>query len=409
MTKLELIDKKIELRNLGMSMIETAEKESRELDKLETEKFEEIRNQISNLNNDILNADKELETEKRNLLKNNKQIHMNKNFSVVNAIRCKLNGVAFDKETADVINETSNEMRNAGLNINGITIPAFELRASGSELQATLDDEHGQKTINDDYRGLLYPLYQDDILSNFTWMTGLRGNVKIARYTGLNKSKWEAELTNAEENTAKFDAITATPKRLCTTITISKQLLLQSSEDVESIVRTDIVNSIRQKLQETLFSATAATTTVPGGIFVDASALTNLDYDTLTKVEEDVEAANFKGVTKYIINPTIKQVLRTTLMTTGVGTPSGYLFNNNEVLGQPTIVSNAIDGMVYGDLASIVIAQWGAIDLQVENLPLQDAIRITANAYFDIINRQPYDGKKKTVAKTLKCYTYTPA
>lgn len=74
-------------------------------------------------------------------------------------------------------------------------------------------------------------------------MTGLTGNLSIPRLTG-GAAAWEAENGDANDFGASFDAVTMSPKRLAAYQAMSKQLLIQSTYDVEQIIRGDMVRAI---------------------------------------------------------------------------------------------------------------------------------------------------------------------
>ena len=63
------------------------------------------------------------------------------------------------------------------------------------------------------------------------------------------------------------------------------------------------------------------------------------------------------------------------------------VFANGEVDGTPALcTSNVKDKMfAYGDFSQYIIAQWGNIDLTVDNVTLaaNGQIRLVVNAYFD--------------------------
>ena len=101
-----------------------------------------------------------------------------------------------------------------------------------------------------------------------------------------------------------------------------------------------------------------------------------------------------------------KAVLRTKPLEQGAG--AGFIFQNNEILGNPVTVTTDAKGILVGDLKSIVICQWGGLDLVVDPYTLAgfDALKLTVNAYFDIVKRYPLtgEGDSATEVKLVNAY-----
>ena len=395
MNKLELINKKLELRKEAESMLNSAKTEKRELNKVEDQKFEEIRKQMKEIDEEISKIEKNLEAEKRNA-DEMKHINNKRNmakYSILNAIRSQVNGSQMDEATANAVKIATEENRAAGLSADGIVIPAFETR--DGDLVAKVK-ANGGETVATELDGLLTPLYDNQVLGQFTWMTGLKGNVAIPRMTAGNVG-WADEIAEASQSANTFDSVTLSPKRLTAYVNISKQLILQSNESIEAVVRQDIVNALNDKLQKTLLGDGAASATQPAGIFNGADALTKVDFASLVNIEEEIEEANTVA-TGYVINPYVKAQGRQTLKSEAV---AGYLFDNGQLLGQSTAVTNAAKGIVYGNLKDFVIGQWGNIELTVDpyTRAKNGEVQIVINAYFDAVKRREDTIVAKTVAK----------
>lgn len=395
MNKLELINKKLELRAEAEKMLNAAKTEKRELNKDEDAKFDEIRKQMAEIDEQIKDIEKQLEDEKRNA-DEMKHINNKRNmakYSILNAIRSKVNGSQMDEATALAVQIATEENRAAGLACDGIVIPAFETRDASTMVAKV--DANGGYTVATDLQGLLTPLYDNQVLGQFTWMTGLRGNIDIPVMTGSNVG-WADEIAEAEKTANTFSHVTLQPKRLTAYLNISKQLILQSNESIEAVVRQDIVNALNDKLQKTLLGDASVSATQPAGIFNGASDA-SMNFSALVAIEEDIEEANTVA-TGYIINPYVKATGRTTLKSANV---AGYLFENGQLLGQPTAVTNASKGIVYGNLKDFVIGQWGNIELTVDpyTRAKNGEIQIVINAYFDAVKRRNGTIVAKKIAK----------
>ena len=413
MNRIELIDKKLDTRSKAQKLINKAKAEKRRLNKTELQKFEALRNEMKSIDEEIRSLDNKLTVENRNMKQNKKDnIAM---FSITNVIRSKVDNTPLDERTQNAINGAAQQLRDAGLSIAGVAIP-LEVRdastitniagpISGDELNVTVSQTQGASTVHKDYQNILAPVFSANVLSEFDTLTGLVGEVAIPRYNGAS-AFWKGELKKADSTTLQYDEILATPKRLTAYIDISKRLLMQSSEAVETHVREQIVNAVTRKLQQTILGDGAGDANTPAGLFAAANLTagqTITTYAGLVNIEKLAEKENVTDHLGYIINPDIKATLRTTLMSEVAG--AKYIYDNNEVLGQHTVVSNDAKGLIFGDLKQIVICQWGALDMVVDpyTLAQYDAVRVTVNAYFDVINRAPLsgEGKNKTVQKNI--------
>ena len=129
MDSVELIDKKNQLKIQAEAIIGNAEKESRKLDDDEKAKFEALKNQMDEVDNEIRKINEKLnkETNKRNM----------ENFSLLKAINDIANNRQLDERSQEVVNEGISEMRKSGLSYSGqIVLPVTEARA---DVQATVE------------------------------------------------------------------------------------------------------------------------------------------------------------------------------------------------------------------------------------------------------------------------------
>ena len=175
--------------------------------------------------------------------------------------------------------------------------------------------------------------------------------------------------------------------RIATTVTISKQLLIQSSEDVESYVRDLMIKSISAKLQSTLLGKEAATTTKPAGLFAGTIAdAGDMTWERLVGMETALATANADITNaKYIMHPALFGKGKTTLRAEGV---SGFLVEGNPAMTNSYLIerTNAIAkglqtgadeyGIAFGNWNDYFIGQWGALDITVDNITLASSAQI---------------------------------
>ena len=77
-----------------------------------------------------------------------------------------------------------------------------------------------------------------------TVISGLVGNVEIPRQTGASTTYWLAENGAPTESNATFDKVSLKPKTIGALSSISRNLLLQSSMNVEAFVRNELAVSL---------------------------------------------------------------------------------------------------------------------------------------------------------------------
>lgn len=371
--KIELIEQRIQLKKKAEGILSSGESEKRTLNEDEKKLFEEIRSQIADIDKQISDIDKSLAEEKRQIeteTKSKENIQDMKKINLTSEIRARIDNPS----------------------LGNITVPAFEKR----DYTVTGDEgAKGGETVETVVEGLLTPLYDNQVLGNFTWLTGLQGDVKIPAMAG-NTVAWEGETTEADKTDSAITSVVLQPKRLSAYVDISKQLLLQSNANIEAVIRQDLINALNDKLQKTFLGNEAGSATKPAGLFVGAGAIDAVDFASIVAIEQAAEESNVTP-TGYIINPAIKADARQAVKAAGQG---GFLFENGELDGMPTAVTNAAKGILFGNLKDFVIGQWGDVEVVVDQYTRATfgEIRLVINAYFDGKVRRAESIVAKTVA-----------
>lgn len=318
--------------------------------------------------------------EKRNNINNTKNIHM-KNFSLIKAINDVVNNRNINEDALNVIEMGATEMRKSGLSYSGqIQLPVEE---RGVAVAATVATD-GKEIVATDKLNILEPLRGKSILAEAgaTFLTGLVGNISIPNYTG-STCGWKGELEAADNGKGTFGSVELSPKRLTAYIDISKQFLTQDSVGAEEMLRSDIVNALIAKLEQTIFGDALGDTTKPAGIFNGAQVVAP-SYAGVC----DAEAAltDYLGDKRFVMSPTAKSSFKQTTIS-GEKSDLRLLMQGNEVDGYPVSSSSNVvtGGYAFGDFSELVVAQWGGIDIVVDpyTLATKNAIRLVINAFFD--------------------------
>lgn len=315
--------------------------------------------------------------------------NMTKKFSLIKAINDVTNNRSLDEVAKEVVRKGVEEMRKSGLAIAGsIQLPVMEnadeeVRANGVLAQTA---GAGAENIATEKLDILEPLRANMVMSQAgaTYLTGLVGNISIPAYTGSNVA-WAGETAAAANGAGDWSEIKLQPHRLTAYVDVSKEFLLQDSNDAEAMLRRDIIAAIGNKLESTILGADAGTDEKPAGLFDGVTAMTTaVKFGDIVDAEAELDAANVSGAYTYILSPKAKAALRTLSKDAGSGR---FVLEDGEIEGSKALVSSnvAAKGLVVGDFTDYVIAQWGAIDLVVDNYTkaTEGKVRLVVNAYFD--------------------------
>ena len=309
---------------------------------------------------------------KRNITK------MNKKFSLIKAIRSVANGQPQDSITKAVLAAGAKEMRSSALNYTGqIQLPG-EARAS-----ITVDVE-GEDVVATDLFDIVKPIQNRNVMAQAgaKFITGLVGDVQ---YPVMSKGAvtWEGETATANAGEPTFTNVKLTPKRLTAVVALSKQMLAQDSVGVENAVREEIINAVNAKLESTILGDAEGSTTQPAGL-LNGTPVSITNFAGICDLEAGLDGVEGYGEPKYIVSPKAKAALRGMAK----GTKSTQLvFEDGEIDGTEAFCTAhlADKNLVYGDFGQYVIAQWGAIDITVDNVTLaaEGQVRLVVNCYFD--------------------------
>ena len=324
--------------------------------------------------------------------RNNQTINstiMTKKFSLIKAINDVTNNRSLDDVAKEVVRKGVEEMRKSGLAIAGsIQLPVMEnadeeVRANGVLAQTA---GAGMENIATEKLDILEPLRANMVMSQAgaTYLTGLVGNISIPAYTGSNVA-WAGEVAAAANGAGDWSEIKLQPHRITAYVDVSREFLIQSSNDAEAMLRRDIIAAIGNKLEATILGADAGTDEKPEGLFNGVTAMTTaLKFGDIVDAEAELDSANVTGAYTYILSPKAKAALRTLSKDAGSGR---FVLEDGEIEGSKALVSSNVTakGFVVGDFSDYVIGQWGAIDLVVDNYSksTEGKVRLVVNAYFD--------------------------
>lgn len=409
MNSLEIKDKKAQLKLRANEIIDLAKKEVRDLTPDEQDEITGIKDQIKSLNDELKALEDRLanlrfdecekedepkdneekiedtpsendeDEEKENKSNSNIRRQMKKSFSLVRAIRNIANNQTLNDVDAAVIAAGNKEARKAGLSVQGqIQLPT-ETRAA-----VTVAAE-GEDVVATDLYDILTPLRAKNVLAQAgaKFMGNLVGNVQVPVMSKSNVT-WEGEVASAKDGAGSFSHVTLSPKRLTAYVDISKQMIAQDSVDVENAIRTDLVNAINSKIEETILGNAAGSNTQPEGIFNTIVPTAVSDFAGICGKEAEIEDANVIGECKYILSNKAKAVLRSMAKSSK---STQLVYENGSVDGTQALNTSNVAGKnyVYGDFSNLAIGSWGGVDLTVDpyTKAADGQIRLVVNMYVD--------------------------
>ena len=278
---------------------------------------------------------------------------------------------------------------------NGIVVPNEVLRR---DLTAGVPSAGGNLVANELLAGSFIELLRNRMAmmqAGVTMLTGLQGNISVPRQSSAATAYWVGEGGSPTESQQGIDQINMTPKTIGAFVDYSRRLLLQSSIDVEVMVRADIVRVIALELDRAAIYGTGSANQPLGLVNttgIGSQTITNSGtFAEYIGMETDVAVANADaGAMRYIINATTRGALKSTSI---VGTEARFVYENDEINGYPVIVSNQLQSndALFGDFSQFVVGMWSGLDLTVDPYAGATAgtVRIIALQDVDYAVRQP--------------------
>jgi HK97 family phage major capsid protein/HK97 family phage prohead protease len=280
---------------------------------------------------------------------------------------------------------------------NGIVVPNEVLRR---DLTAGLPSAGGNLVADQLLSGSFIDLLRNRLAlagAGVTVLTGLQGNISIPRQSSASTAYWVGENVAPTESQQAVDQVNMTPKTVGAYVDYSRRLLLQSSIDVEGMVRNDLTRVIALELDRVGLYGTGSSNQPLGLINttgIGSQTITTYGtFDEYIGMETDVATANADaGSLRYIINAAARGALKSTAKSSSA-VAAGFVFENNEINGYPAIVSNQLQNndAVFGDFSMMIMGMWSGLDLTVDPYAGATAgtVRIIALQDVDFAVKQP--------------------
>ena len=279
---------------------------------------------------------------------------------------------------------------------NGIVIPNEVLRR---DLVVGTSTAGGNLVSADLLSGSFIDLLRNRMAmmqAGVTMLSGLQGNISIPRQQSAASAYWVGEGASPTESQPAIDQVNMTPKTVGAYVDYSRRLLLQSSIDVESMVRSDLAKVIALELDRAAIYGTGSSNQPLGLVNTTGiGSQTISTFGTFAEyigMETDVATANADaGALRYIINAAARGVLKSTEKS---ATSTGqFVYADDQINGYPVIVSNQLQSndCLFGDFSQFVVGMWSGLDLTVDPYAgsTSGTVRIIALQDVDYAVKQP--------------------
>lgn len=285
----------------------------------------------------------------------------------------------------------------------GLMIPPDILNRHQRDLNVTVNATGGAATVATDLlAGQFIDLLRNQSVVNrmgATMLTDLQGNIAIPRQTGSGTAYWIAtEGGDPTESDQTIDQVPMSPKTLGAFTDYTRQVLKQSSIDIEAFIQNDLRAVMALAIDSAALYGSGAggqptglanVTGVNAVAFATAGAPT---YPEIVELETAIAVDNADaGTTQTVVNPTMRGTLKTTQKFSGTnGSP---VWEGTTLNGYNATVSNQVNAndIIHGDWSNLLIGMWGGLDLMVDPFThsTSGTVRIVTLQSMDIAVRNP--------------------
>ena len=289
--------------------------------------------------------------------------------SLLRVLQAGVEGRALAGAELEYAQETE---RRTGRKAQGVFVPmsALERRVNTTTSAAEL--------VPTDHRGDLYiqPL-RNRLLARrlgVRVLSGLHGNVSIPKHgTGVSTG-WVAENSAVPESNIDPTNVTLTPKHAGGVTEMSRQLIMQSSPDVEQLIRDDFMAVLAQAIDSALIKGGGANE--PSGVLstvgIQTANLATLSWANVLAMKAKAELANVDA-SSWLFNPSVAAKLAGAEKSANTGI---YLLGDDgKMAGIQSWSTNQVPNnatpdpdtgiAILGDWSQVLLGIWSEVDILV--------------------------------------------
>jgi HK97 family phage major capsid protein len=263
----------------------------------------------------------------------------------------------------------------SGIQSTGVAIP---LSMFSRDLSVTSNGQLVETQVEKTLAENLQP-YSVVARAGGTFIEGIKGNLTFPRIATTALPGWVPEQTAASGNSTTFSIASLAPKTLQSSITISRQLIAQSSPAVEELIMKQLKRSVGTSLDAAAFNGRGVTTfNEPLGILNwQENSTSAFDYNKraagvtfattnaptwseVLALPYNVEASNVEPDTSccFVTSPLGKNRLQKTQKATSF--PIMIWGDDDTIGGKRAFATNNVNSnqLIYGKFESLLIAIW---------------------------------------------------
>jgi len=223
------------------------------------------------------------------------------------------------------------------------------------------------------------------------FLGGLQGNVAIPSQSGGATAYWVSENGQTTKTALTFGQVSLSPHRLSAVSALSKELIAQSSVDVEGLVREDFARILAIAIDAAALNGSGSSNQ-PTGV-LNTSSIGSVTFGAaatwakMIDFETQVANANaLNGNPAYVISPNTRAKLKAAAKI-GSTYPT-FIYEDGNINGYKTATTLqcSSDKVYFGNWNDLIIADWVGMDVVVDPYSLADQyqIKITVNMLADI-------------------------
>ena len=207
-----------------------------------------------------------------------------------------------------------------------------------------------------------------------TVLSGLVGNLTIPKLLDGLEGFWVAEGQAVPQSEITTGNIALTPKTVGALAAYSRQLMLQSSPDIESLVRMELLKRIPEAIDKAAISGSGAGAE-PTGV-LNTTGVASLTYpnggapswDDLVDTKQSLAADNVeKANAAWLMDSNLAGTLQKTPIEAGTTSDKLWSLDSDRVCGHTAYETQQMPAntILFGKFSDIFIGEWGGLDMLI--------------------------------------------
>jgi HK97 family phage major capsid protein len=241
-------------------------------------------------------------------------------------------------------------------------------------------------------------------------LSGLVGDFEIPKQTGGASVYWIGEDDDTTGSDQQFGSVKLSPKTASAKTKFTRRLMLQSSPDVENLVRSDLATAIALGIDKAAISGAGINNEPTGilnisgiGAVIGGANGAVPGWADIVALETEVAADDADiGNLAYLTNAKVRGKLKTTekaantaqfIWGDGAGGDAGFGMLNGYRAGASNQVPSTLtkgtaasicSAILFGNWGDLLIGEWGVLDIQVDPYSAGDSGGTIVRAFQDV-------------------------